>query len=170
MNLLLSVMENLRTTFKFTYLTNKEFAKNIDFPFTEEIDNDGKTYFLYDLDGDKQIRLLTLSKAKELSMYVKPQLYIPITTAYVEHDKIHIVVNRRHLVLTNDPFSLRFIVPRSEYETFPKTILYDKYKLSRDTQFVAYYEDYCIPLTQSEIHLLSLLLVKPIKELKHIYE
>ena len=148
MNLLLSVMENLRTSFKFTYLTNKEFAKNIDFPFTEEIDNDGKTYFLYDLDGDKKITLLTLSKAHELSMYVKPTLYIPKTTAYMERD-IHVVVNYRHLVLTPD-FTLRYISDQ--------WLLYDKYKLSPDTTHVAFYEDYCIPLSEKEAHLISKLL------------
>jgi len=148
MNLLLSVMENLRTSFKYTYLTNKEFAKNIDFPFTEEIDNDGKTYFLYDLDGDKKITLLTLSKAHELSMYVKPTLYIPKTTAYMERD-IHVVVNYRHLVLTPD-FTLRYISDQ--------WLLYDKYKLSPDTTHVAFYEDYCIPLSEKEAHLISKLL------------
>ena len=148
MNLLLSVMENLRTSFKFTYLTNKEFAKNIDFPFTEEIDNDGKTYFLYNLDGDKKITLLTLSKAHELSMYVKPTLYIPRTTAYMERD-IHVVVNYRHLVLTPD-FTLRYISDQ--------WLLYDKYKLSPDTTHVAFYEDYCIPLSEEEAHLISKLL------------
>jgi len=156
-------MENLRTTFKFTYLTDKEFAKNIDFPFTEEIDNDGKTYFLYDLDGDKKITLLTLSKAKELSMYVKPQLYVPRTTAYIEHD-IHVVVNHRHLVLTPD-FTLRFIVPN------PKSILYEKYKLPRTTTHVAFYEAeaYCIPLSEEEIVLLSKLMDYPITEFPNIY-
>ena len=175
MNLLLSVMENLRITFKYTYLTDKDFAKHVDFPYTEEIDNDGKTYFLYDIDGDKQIRLLTLSKAKEIMGYMKPTFYLPKTTAYIEHEKIHVVVNRRHIVLSDaDPFSLRYILTRTEHDTFPKTVLYDKYKLSRDTQFVAFYEpqdeeSYCIPLTQSEIHLLSLLLDSPIKELPHIF-
>jgi len=148
MNLLLSVMENLRTSFKYTYLTNKEFAKNIDFPPTEEIDNDGKTYFLYNLDGDKKITLLTLSKAHELSMYVKPTLYIPKTTAYMERD-IHVVVNYRHLVLTPD-FTLRYISDQ--------WLLYDKYKLSPDTTHVAFYEDYCIPLSEKEAHLISKLL------------
>ena len=163
MNLLLSVMENLRTTFKFTYLTNKEFAKNIDFPHTEEIDNDGKTYFLYDLDGDKKIKLLTLSKAHELSMYVKPKLYIPRTTAYIEQD-IHLVVNHRHLVLTTD-FTLRFV---------PKTFLYEKYKLPRGTTHVAFYEPqdeeaYCIPLSEEEIVLLSKLMDYPITSFPNIY-
>ena len=158
MNLLLSVMENLRTTFKFTYLTNKEFAKNIDFPYTEEIDNDGKTYFLYDLDGDKKITLLTLLKARELSMYVKPKLSVPNTTAYFEQD-IHIVVNHRHLVLTPD-FTLRFL---------PKSFLYEKYKLSRDTTHVAFYEPqgeeaYCVPLTETEAILLAKLLECPITQ------
>jgi len=160
-------MENLRTTFKFTYLTDKEFAKNIDFPFTEEIDNDGKTYFLYDLDGDKKITLLTLSKAKDLSMYVKPQLYVPRTTAYIEHDTVHVVVNHRHLVFTPD-FTLRFIVPK------PNSILYEKYKLPRTTTHVAFYEPqdeeaYCIPLSEEEIVLLSKLMDYPITEFPNIY-
>jgi len=159
-------MENLRTSFKYTYLTNKEFAKNIDFPPTEEIDNDGKTYFLYDLDGDKKITLLTLSKAHELSMYVKPTLYIPKTTAYMERD-IHVVVNYRHLVLTPD-FTLRYIIPND------KSILYEKYKLSRHTTHVAFYEPqdeeaYCVPLSAEEAHLVSKLIDLPITKLLHIY-
>jgi len=154
MNLLLSVMENLRTTFKFTYLTNKEFAKNIDFPFTEEIDNDGKTYFLYDLDGDKKITLLTLSRAKELSMYVKPQLYLPKTTAYVEHDKIHVVINHRHIVLTPS-FTLRYVPDKTFCET---------YQLAQGTTHVAFYEDetYCVPLTEAEAIFVSKLLDLPL--------
>lgn len=159
MNLVLSAMETLRTTFKYTYLTNKEFAKNIDFPYKEEIDNDGKTYFLY----DKMITPLTLSYAKELSIYIKPTLYIPRTTAYVEYDKVHVVVNHRHLVLSPD-FTLRFILPCKE-----PTILYDKYNLSRNTIHVAYYDDYCIPLSKEEAFLLSKLLDIPIKLLQHIY-
>jgi len=170
MNLLLSIMENLRTTFKYTYLTDKDFAQHVDFPYTEEIDNDGKVYFLYDLDGDKKINVLSLSKAKELSIYVKPTFYLPKTTAYIEGESIHVVVNRRHIVLS-DSFTLRYI-PRDI--TVYKTILYEKYKLSVDTRFVAFYEPqeeqaYCIPLTEAETNLLSLLLDEPIQELKHMY-
>jgi len=167
MNLVLSVMENLRTAFKYTYLTNKEFAKNIDFPYTEENDNDGKTYFMYDLDDEKSFLPLTLSNAKELSTYVKPTLYVPKTTAYIEHDMVHVVVNHRHIVLSPD-FTLRFILPRDE-TSYPKTILYEKYKLSRDTTHVAFYEDYCIPLMEEEACLLSQLMDLPIKSLHHIY-
>jgi hypothetical protein len=59
MDIILRIVDTLRTSFKYTYLTNTEFAKFVDFPYTEEIDNDGKTYFLLE---EKNITFLTKSQ------------------------------------------------------------------------------------------------------------
>ena len=131
MDIILRIVDTLRTSFKYTYLTDKEFAKCVDFPYTEEIDNDGKSYFLLE---EKDITILTLQQAKELMQFVKPQFYLPKTTAYIENDNLHVVIDHRHVVFPMS-FSLRYT----------------------DTP-VAFYPDYSIPLSEAEANLIVKLL------------
>ena len=161
MNHVIDTLTTVQMNFKYTYLTNREFAKYVDFPFTEEIDNDGKVYFLHE---ETRFNLLPVYKAKRLMRFIQPTFYLPKTTAYITED-IHVVVRHRHLVLPKDGLKVCVISPDE------RSIIYEKYDLSKDTRFVAFYPEdkpYCIPLTEEEFDLLDHLRL-PIEEFEHKY-
>jgi hypothetical protein len=139
----------------YTYVYNQRFAKLVDIGFPIDhlpLDKDGKLYF-------------TIKKTKYTIAYqiVKPEeapnaiFFEPITGAYMDDTHFHIIVQRRHLLLPrNIPYSLRYI---------PNT-LYEKYQ----SNFIMYYKDFFIALTEKESKILSVFLQELFQELPRTLE